>query len=382
MRILIVGLTTRAIAESAVGAGHDVLTVDYFGDLDQKRICPNVSLCERGLNYSADALLEVAADLSFDAVVYCGGLENHPDAVAQLARGKALLGNGPDTLRRVRDPATVLPFLAARGFEVPRTLESAPTTELAQADAGTWLVKPAAGGGGQGIRIWRGQLLRSRQILQERITGIPASVAFVSDGRQVVLLGWSEQLPGPGFRYGGNLLPIDAPTAVWEELRDIAGALTAEFGLVGLNGVDFILRDARPVVLEVNPRYTASMELVELALGVRVFEIHVAACQEDLAVARGVGAKLPARGDERYWGKSIVYADATVEVREPALWIERGVHDVPRPGAAIRKGHPICTVLASGPSRDVCLSRLRAQAATVRAECARLPSDPTSAAQV
>ena len=48
MRILIAGLTTRALAESALGAGCEILTVDYFGDLDQKRLCENVSLRERG----------------------------------------------------------------------------------------------------------------------------------------------------------------------------------------------------------------------------------------------------------------------------------------------------------------------------------------------
>ena len=56
-------------------------------------------------------------------------------------------------------------------------------------------------------------------------------------------------------RYGGNLLPLDAPTATLEELRHLIQALTAQLGLVGLNGVDFVLRETRPVVVEVNPRY-------------------------------------------------------------------------------------------------------------------------------
>ena len=69
MRTLIAGLTTRAIAESAVGAGFDVVTVDYFGDLDQKRLCPNVSLREGGRPYSAGALLALAANVLAEAVV-------------------------------------------------------------------------------------------------------------------------------------------------------------------------------------------------------------------------------------------------------------------------------------------------------------------------
>ena len=114
MRVLLTGLTARAIAESAVRADCDVVTVDYFGDLDTKRLCPNVSLRERGCGYSAAALARVARELPYDAVAYGGGLENHPEAVEALAEGKVLLGNAPETLRRVRDPALLFPFLAAR----------------------------------------------------------------------------------------------------------------------------------------------------------------------------------------------------------------------------------------------------------------------------
>ncbi len=127
MRILIAGLTTRALAESAVRAGSEIVTVDYFGDLDQERLCETHPLRERGRGYSAAAILEAARELSYEAVVYCGGLENHPDVVAELARDRALLGNDPGTLRRVRDPGMLFPFLARRGFAVPDTrLETDP----------------------------------------------------------------------------------------------------------------------------------------------------------------------------------------------------------------------------------------------------------------
>ncbi len=45
----------------------------------------------------------------------------------------------------------------------------------------------------------------------------------------------------------------------------LASAVTGEFGLVGVNGIDFIVRDGIPYAIEVNPRWCASMELVERA---------------------------------------------------------------------------------------------------------------------
>jgi uncharacterized protein len=363
VRILIAGLTTRAAAESAVRGGCDVVTVDHFGDLDQKRLCPNVSLRERGVVYSAAALLEAARDIAYDAVAYCGGLENHPAVVARFARGKLLLGNAPETLRRVRDPARLFPALAARGFAVPETI----LPGVPPPAGGRWLSKPIRGGGGVGIREWAGQPLAAGRMLQAHVEGTPASAAFVGDGVRCVLLGWTEQLRGPyGFLYGGNILPLAAPPAALDEVRRLAEAVTREFGLCGLNGIDFVLREGRPVLLEVNPRYSASMELVDRATGVSAFALHVAGCQGTLPG--------PLPGPEGAWGKAIVYASRRVAVGDTLPWLERGVRDVPAADAVVEEGHPICTVLADGPGRAACAARLDTEARAVLDGCRTAPA--------
>jgi len=365
VRILIAGLTTRALAESAVRAGAAIVTVDYFGDLDQERLCETHALRARGHGYSAAAILETARELRYDALVYCGGLENHPAVVAELARDRLLLGNAPATLRRVRDPAGLFRYLAGCGFAVPDTRGAADPLPT----AGAWLLKPARGGGGQGVRPWAGQPPSPTEILQERVDGISASASFVSDGRRSVLLGWTEQLRAPrSFRYAGNVMPLEGSATARAEVGAIAEALTQEYGLRGLNGVDFILRGDRPVVLEVNPRYCASMELFERARGVSVFGLHLAACR----------GELPSRVVETggAWGKAIVYAARTVTVPDTTAWLERGVRDIPHPGEVIRVGHPVCTVLASGPTRPACETALRSEAAWIEAACTPVGGPP------
>ena len=366
MRILIAGFSTRACAESAVAGGLHVVTVDYFGDLDQCLLAPGVSLRERGQEYSAEAIRDAAAGLEADAVAYCGGLENHPEVVAALATGRRLLGNAPETLRRVRDPFQVQAFLARRGFQVPATLDRHDPPPA----SGEWLVKPVRGGGGRGVRPWDGSRPPGPgQLLQERIAGLPASAVFVADGRRAVRLGWSEQTPGPrGFLYGGNLLPLAAPEAAAREVDALIQALTEEYGLRGLNGIDFILRETRPLFLEVNPRYCASMELVDRSAGLSAFALHVEACQGRLPEA-------PPPTPAEVWGKRIVYvsgasgAPGGLRVPDTRAWIPRGVRDVPHPGADVGRGEPLCTVLARAPTRESCLALLAAEEAGVLEEC-------------
>jgi predicted ATP-grasp superfamily ATP-dependent carboligase len=234
-------------------------------------------------------------------------------------------------------------------------------------------VKPRRSGGGQGVRRWRsGDPLPAGHYLQERIEGVPGSVIFAADGRRAVTLGVSRQLVGErhfgaaGFRYCGSLLGVGdvalfgRDAAIRATAAALAQAATEEFGLVGLNGIDFIARAGVPVPIEINPRYTASMELVERASGISMFETHVRAC-------RGVlpRAAFPGRGLAVY-GKAIVFARRTVRIASARRWIRDGsVRDVPHPGERIERGRPVCTVLARAASADGCHAALRRRAVTI-----------------
>ena len=115
-------------------------------------------------------LVEAAERIPAERVVYGAGLENRPDLVARLAAGRTLLGCTPETLRRVRDPALLGASLRAAGLAYPRTLPAAEAP--ARADrARRWLRKPVRGGGGRGVREWRGGRLRGDVVVQERIAG-------------------------------------------------------------------------------------------------------------------------------------------------------------------------------------------------------------------
>ena len=175
-------------------------------------------------------------------------------------------------------PSWVLPC-ARRGCAYPSTFSAADAPR--QADRSRrWLRKPVRGGGGRGVREWRGGALAGDVVVQERIAGLPCSAAAVANGRSAVVLGVSEQLVGRralggrGYAWCGNVVPPRLGEAQQRALtvaaRAICAHLAAAFGLRGLFGVDLVWDGERAWVVEVNPRPTGSLESVEAAHGVGV----------------------------------------------------------------------------------------------------------------
>jgi predicted ATP-grasp superfamily ATP-dependent carboligase len=368
--VLIAGVSTRALAISAARAGYRVTAVDAFGDMDLREAAEVLTIRPDGpvrFTPAAAAAAAAARAVGADVVAYTSNFENYPEAVAELSRGRLLLGNPPAVLTRIRNPIVLMRVLRQRGFAVPATRASAPP---AAPGPDRWLLKPRRSGGGHGTTPWRsGRPVSRRAYVQERIRGVIGSIVFAADGRHAVALGLSRQLVGErsfgahGFRYCGSLLASErAPVfprqaELLARATALAVAVTEAFGLRGLNGLDFVARDGVPLPIEVNPRYSASMELVERATGSSLFAIHAGACEGRLPE--------PTRLPERVHGKAIVYARRDVVVSDPHAWRVPAIADVPHPGERIRRGHPICTLLADCPDAERCLRALVAGAAAI-----------------
>jgi len=375
MKILLVGVSVRALATSAVQSGYEVVALDAFGDLDLQALCEGYSLRrDFGKAYSAQAIISASQKLQFDTVAYTASFENYPSLVGAVGKRGILLGNPPEVLRRVRNWPELFEKLVKAQIRVPETLYS--LNGRRPDPQRRWLRKPRRGGGGQHIEIWQeGQPIGRGQLLQERLEGTVCSALFVANGREAVLLGLTEQLVGrpefgaQGFMYCGNVLPLDtgnSGAAIEEQASQITHLLTREFGLVGVNGMDFILSKGEIYPIEVNPRYTSAMELVERAYGLPVFDLHVRAV---------IHGKLPdfnlaqTKGKERgIHAKTILYAKKNGHAPDTSGWMARGLRDVPHPGEALLSGKPICTILTSAETWTGCLSNLADEAEAIKGE--------------
>ena len=386
-RVLIAGVSTRAAAASAARAGFAVTALDGYADRDQHPSVRALALPrDFELVFTAQNAAAAAASVECDAVAYLSNFENQPDAVATLAANRTLWGNPPDVLRLVRDPFAVAAIFRAHGIAAPNVSndshDSHDSKDSNPSAPSAWLLKPLSSGGGHAIRQAPASGVTPRGFYRQQwISGTPGSIVFLAAAGRAVPLGISRQLIGDarfgasGYRYCGSVLaPIEDPQfenglALEAAAHDVASIAAAEFGLVGLNGIDFIARSGTPHPIEINPRWSASMELVERAFGVTLFALHATAC------VRGV-VPAPLVGPRRAVGKAIVFARDACIAGDTDDWLANpDIRDVPHAGDPFVAGTPVCTVLAEAADAATCEAALAASAKRIFADMRRWRSD-------
>ncbi|MGV8088652.1 MAG: ATP-grasp domain-containing protein [Methanothrix sp.] len=366
MKLLVIGINIRHIACSACRAGHEVHAVDGYCDLDLGSCALDMALLSRdgldgadgsdGQDRTEELISEHIERVRPQAVVLGPGLEE------ARVKGVPVLNNPAEKVARISDKLWQARWLEENGFPFIKTVTSGQELDFPV------MIKPRRGAGGVGCRIaedrshldWEEGL-----IAQEIVSGQAASVSVIGDGKRARALAANEQLIGEGwtgakgFRYCGNITPLEPLPK--SDIARMAERIVARLGLLGSNGVDFLLTEEGPVVVEVNCRFQGSLDTVECATGVNVFEAH-------LNSFRGL---LPSRPTIKCTaGRAIVYAPATTEIKKRMLF--PWTADVPRPGSMIGRDDPILSVLAKGSNRGEVLSRLKERAAMIRqlAACA------------
>jgi predicted ATP-grasp superfamily ATP-dependent carboligase len=376
-----VGASARAAAFSALCAGYEVVAADLFADADLKQACSATRI-----EHYPQGFAEWLARTECDAWLYTGGLENHPDLVERMASQRPLLGNDGPALRRVRNPLEMQQELLAAGLRFPETLNDAAGLPL----DGSWLCKTYRAAGG--IGVWAldsveaaDRARRLGAVYQKWIEGRrgDAGAVYLLGEQYAQLLGVTRQLVGPNWaprpwQYAGSIGPTPVQPAVNEQLVRLGEVLVRRFALRGLVGVDLVIDDDAAWIVEVNPRYTASVEVLERAFGGSLIAEHVAACQQpgwqgcEAASLSGAYDESP----RRTFGKAIVFAtrDVTITrsfqhwaIEQSSLeWHACRAADIPAVGEVIQQGHPVLTVFAEGSSLH-CQEALRAHVAAIEA---------------
>jgi predicted ATP-grasp superfamily ATP-dependent carboligase len=225
-------------------------------------------------------------------------------------RGTLILGSSAATIGRASDKASYPGRLGRVGVRHPETLLVASTAEAptaAQRIGYPLVVKPRRGAGGRGVYVARNprefhralreiRLLQTHNavflaggeaaeelVIQRFVRGTPASVSLLASGRDAMVLAMNEQrfTVTTGLSYRGGRTPFEhqlTPDAMAAAIRTCA----AFPGLRGYIGVDLVLSNEGPVVIEVNPRLTTAYLGVRAVIDENVARLAIEACRGTL----------------------------------------------------------------------------------------------------
>lgn len=352
-QLIIVGASARAACFSARRSAYSPYWIDQYGDHDLTQNF--IGRCVPADEYPWGILDYIAASPSAP-FLYTGALENHLQVLEALEKHRSLLGNSAEVCRTVRNPELVSACFEQADIRHP-LLSGLPSA--AKLTDQQWLVKPRRSAGGMGVRHYSSEenVLPEGYYLQEFIRGENRAGVFLGNGRSVSLIGVTRQLVGEAFlhagefSYCGSIGPLQLDDNEYQQWLHIGRALSAEFGLKGLFGVDAINRSGELYPLEINPRYTASVEVLELALEIPVITMHYDACHGKLP-----SAPLPVVksliGKAYLFAAQAIQSPAIVELLHDGSDSFPESADIPQAGTVISRGHPVMTILTRAGSLE------------------------------
>lgn len=332
--LLIIAGSGRMLAQLAYKNSLSALVIDQFADADTQYYARDFvqvpSLAKEHLIPAIDYFVQCYGVIH---AIYGSGFETYPDSLTYLNNRLVVLGNSPDTFIKLLDKRTFFSTLDDLKIPYPETTFDPPDSAV------DWLVKPMRGQGGVGVmRYQPDRELATDDYFQKYQPGASYSVLFLTNGQQSQVIGFNRQWTidlseYQPFIFSGIINSCDLLT----EQKALVTGWLMQLGpilcLKGLNSLDFICSGKQSYLLEINPRPSASMQLYDDNLLIR----HIQSIQGCLSVNRV--------DQSGYAAYQVVYAERDIKIPESFNWPD-GCLDLPEPGALIRTGQPICSMIA------------------------------------
>ena len=413
--VVLIGASIRSAAQSAKRAGFHVIGIDHFGDIDTREACAEFWILR-------EFLADAHARQRFEnlPIFMVGGLKHTKPLTEFLTHAPPRRDLTSDWTGNVSTAATDV-FFAKRGlnecWEDPRWLRELslecglkfPTTLNAFEAAASgvkptekgWLVKTRHSCGGLGVRWYQSETILNAKspeavsvstltnensqnqgiekihgmtqaepvILQRWVPGRTYGATLLSNGGDCRLLGLCRSLftrmGNLPFVYRGSFGPVAIGADLKHRLENLGHRLIQETSHRGLLNIDLVINQQDEVhVLEVNPRWSGSSELIDRWMRAKettcsLFSSMIQACQgfplDRLPSCRESTGLTPQTTSPIYL-KQILFARRDMRFTQDLLMsgeensmnscYRPALADIPAEGTTITRGNPICTVLA------------------------------------
>ena len=403
--LLIMGIDTRPMVNSALKLDYKTISISYFKDLDfpEPFAERHIFNPEQDNSYGSfeeayspqdllDLLNEFDIDL-IDKIVLTTGISaddfrNEFSKLKKRIRGNLNSSDVNDKFKFYEK--------TRNKFNVPLTFKVSDVDELKeiikQYDNNSFILKPLNGSGGLGFlklnndnwnqlnntEMMIENISLENYILQEYIEGenVSSSVLSTKDEARNLIntrLITANDLGNDDYAYVGNIVPLDENSfnalnsknkttttkskkyskdeiaELNREMKDVSEDLIKEFKLIGSNGVDFKIDTQKEdlKIIEVNPRLQGTYQLCENSLGINMLDAHIKACEGELI-------EIPK--PKQYSIKKIVYAPKDVIIRDLKI---NNLYDIPHNGEIIQKDNPIATIICSNKDLKTAINDLK-----------------------
>ncbi|WP_295616413.1 ATP-grasp domain-containing protein [uncultured Methanobrevibacter sp.] len=405
--LLIMGIDTRPMVNSALKLNYKTFSISYFKTVDfqlpykEKHVLDQESVISCGRfeeNYSQEKLFLLFDELlcenenssdekDIDKIVLTTGL-NASDFSGKFKKYQKIVRGNKNT-ENVENKLKFYNKLKNK-FNVPLTFQPSDMHELneilQQYPNNQFILKPLQGSGGLGIFLLNNESCNNNNdtnsilqnipyenyILQEYVEGnsVSSSVLSSHDTQKNLIntrLITEHDLGKNSFEYSGNILPLDENSIKMfnrnqtnfeknnfninelnKEMKNTSEDLIREFGLLGSNGIDYILdNDGDLKIIEINPRLQGTYELVENACGINMLDAHIKACEGEI---------IDIPDANQYSIKKIIYARKQLNIGNLNI---PNVYDIPYEGVKIEKDQPLVTIISSDRNLDTAMKNLK-----------------------
>ena len=360
-KLLLIGIDTRSMLNSALKLDYDIYSTSYFSTSDtptiknQKVILKESDGESCGIfedEFDSRLILELSQDYidEVDHIIPISGVS--PTDFKKRDR-KKILGNRD--IENVEDKFRFYNEIKDE-FLTPMTFNVSDIDEALEINNNypkvQFILKPLQGSGGYNVNLLNNgmdiELNGEKFIMQEFVKGISLSSSVLSsesESKSIVnsrLLTMNDFGNENSFIYVGNILPltdksimakVDDIGRIADEMKSTSENLIEKFGLVGSNGVDYILNERGLHVIEINPRIQGTFECVEKTFGINMLEAHIKSCQGEII-------DIPKA--KCYTYKKIIYSPARMKYVPLDL---DNIYDLPHIGSITEKGEPLLTII-------------------------------------
>ena len=403
--LLIMGIDTRPMVNSALKLNYKTISISYFKDSDFPETFAerHVFNPEQDNSYGSfeeayspqdllDLLNEFDIDL-IDKIVLTTGISaddfrNEFSKLKKRIRGNLNSSDVNDKFKFYEK--------SKHKFNVPLTFKVTDVDELKeilkQYNNNSFILKPLNGSGGleflklnndssnqlNNIEKMVENISLENYILQEYVEGENISSSVLSTKKEAqnlinTRLITANDLGNDNYSYVGNIVPLDENsfnalnsknkttttkskkyskeeiTELNKEMKEVSEDLIKEFKLIGSNGVDFKIDTQKEdlKIIEVNPRLQGTYQLCENSLGINMLDAHIKACEGEL---------IEMHKPKQYSIKKIVYAPKDVIIRDLKI---NNLYDIPHNGEIIEKDNPIATIICSNKDLKTAINDLK-----------------------